>query len=667
VLFIFKFSFLILKPVTISLNAILILTRIRVNPDLNEYIYTISVKKRNGPKILIVTIPIRPVPTGFPPLGSLSVITALNKAGFADTEFYDIDYLRPDYSDVLDYIKKNKPDILGISAVVSTAYRYSKNLSIDIKKILPDTTIILGGNLGASAEIILEKTGVDFVCTGEGEVTIIDFVECWRSAHSKEDFESVQGLAYLGKDQNLVITPFPEPVSADEVYDVDWSILDKLGHAEYFFPKVGDPQASDFSKDPQVLEPHRAGKRIALLPGSKGCVARCTFCHRWDKGIRYIPVPEVMKRIDFLIQKYNVGYISFADENFGTDRKWLALFIEEIKSRDIIWRVGGMRVNTINPEAIKKMKDAGCIYIQFGMESGSQKMLDVMEKVTKIEQNYNAIKWLAENKFFTTVQLVIGMPGETPETIEETCRFTSFVVEQSPQADPNALSINFAQALPGTPLYEAGRRNGIIGQTVDDEEKYLLEISGRDARDGETYMNLTDYPKLYLEKWHFEIQNRTRHAYVKKWGLDRYYNIVMQSNRYEGLKEWEGYKNRDNGYFADPARQSETRFNSEAIPTPWSLLKQKRIGAASTFYPNFFWRTRGFSLLYVLLNIFQKQGVTYAVELLSECVRWKINSFIGRSISSIPEYISLRKLIRKKLIPEVSGGNPAMDILRKGR
>ena len=109
----------------------------------------------NTPKILIVTTPIRPTPDVFPPLGSLSIITALNKAGFNDTEFYNIDYLRPDYSEVINYIKKEKPDILGISSVVSTAYGYSKQLSLDIKRELPETTILLGGNLGASAEIIL--------------------------------------------------------------------------------------------------------------------------------------------------------------------------------------------------------------------------------------------------------------------------------------------------------------------------------------------------------------------------------------------------------------------------------------------------------------------------------------------------------------------------------
>jgi len=626
------------------------------------------VKSKNSPKILILTTPIRPIPTDFPPLGSLSVITALNKAGFFDTELYNIDLMRPEYSDVIDYIKEKKPDVVGISAVVSTAYGYSKKLSLDIKKLLPETVIILGGNLGASAEIILNKTGVDFVCTGEGEVTIVDFMNCWMGAQSKEDYKDVKGLAFLNGSQNLIVTPFPDPIKAEDVYDLDWSILDDLKHTDYFFPEWDSPRSVErFFRDPRSFEAHRAGKRVATLPGSKGCVARCTFCHRWDKGIRYIPASLIMERVDFLIEKYNVGFINFADENFGTDRKWLAHFIEEIKKRDIIWRVGGMRVNTINPETIKKMKDAGCIYVQFGMESGSQKMLDVMEKVTKVEQNYNAIKWMTENNFFTTVQLVIGMPGETPETIAETSRFTSYVVEQSPLIDPNALSINFAQALPGTPLYEAGRRKGFIGQTLDGEEKYLIGISGQDARDGETYMNLTDYPKLYLEKWHFDIQNITRNAYVRKWGLDRYHKIIMESNRYQGLKEWQALRENDTGYFADPARKSDTMFSSEAIPTPWSLLKQRRIGAASTFYPVFFWRTRSLTLLYVLLNSFFKKGFRYGMPLLLSYVVWKMKNLFKKPTSTNHDNLSLRKLLRKKFLPDILGDNPSMAVLRKGR
>jgi anaerobic magnesium-protoporphyrin IX monomethyl ester cyclase len=114
-------------------------------------------KSNGSPKILIVTTPIRLIPSDFPPLGSLSVITALKKAGFNKTEFYNIDYLRPSFAKVLDYIERKNPDIIGISAVVSTAYEYTKKLSLEIKKRLPNATILMGVNMGASAEIVLKK------------------------------------------------------------------------------------------------------------------------------------------------------------------------------------------------------------------------------------------------------------------------------------------------------------------------------------------------------------------------------------------------------------------------------------------------------------------------------------------------------------------------------
>jgi anaerobic magnesium-protoporphyrin IX monomethyl ester cyclase len=239
-------------------------------------------------------------------MGSLSVITALKKAGFNKTSFYDIDFLRPSFTEALDYIERKKPDIIGISAVVSTAYEYTKKLSLEIKRRLPDTTILMGGNLGASADIVLNKTGVEFICTSEGERMAVDFVNCWMTAESKEDFKDVKGLAFLDQKNELVITPFQDPVEAENVYDIDWSILEENDAMDFFFPLYKDAPiiGSSFFKDPRIFESHRKGKRFVNLAASKGCVAHCTFCHRWDKGIRYIPILTLMKRLDFLIQHH---------------------------------------------------------------------------------------------------------------------------------------------------------------------------------------------------------------------------------------------------------------------------------------------------------------------------------------------------------------------------
>ena len=154
------------------------------------------------------------------------MIGAFKKAGYEDVEFYDIDALRPTYPEVLDHITKYRPDVLGVSAVVSTAYEFTKRLTLDVKRLLPDTTILLGGNLGASAEILLRKTGVDFIAVGEGERVSVDFVSAYRTAQRRSDYSNVRGLICLDGDR-LENTGYVGPVPKEELYDVEWSVLEE--------------------------------------------------------------------------------------------------------------------------------------------------------------------------------------------------------------------------------------------------------------------------------------------------------------------------------------------------------------------------------------------------------------------------------------------------------
>lgn len=627
-----------------------------------------------SPKIIILTLPLREQATYWPPLGSLSVITALKKAGF-ETQFYNLDLLRPRHEDILTHLEKEKPEIVGISAVVSTGYGYAKKLSLGIKKILPNTTIILGGNLGASAEVLLHKTGVDFICVGEGDKTVIDFVSCWEYAESKNSFNQVKGLAFLDDQGELVTTPYADNISADEVYDIDWSILEDIGQMDdYILEQTSSTFESQFGNDSRSNEPHRKNKTIFVLVASKGCVAKCTFCHRWDTGIRFIPVPIVMQRLDYFIERYNVGFITFGDENFGSDKKWLAEFLREIKLRDIIWTVSGMRAKTVSYEMLGEMRSAGCCEVNYGLESGSQSMLDIMEKKSSVEGNYNAVKWTVENKLETGLQFVIGMPGETPESIQETIEFASYFAELSPDINPNNAGINFAQALPGTPLYEFARRKGLLGPSISDEEDYLLKISDRDARDGETNINFTDYPKLLLENWHFEIQIRTRYAYVRKWGEESYDNLIAnlfsQNPRVASkIEKSESNYDSDSGFHAYPRRAKEKLSGIKNKPPSilW-LVKNKIPGLIPMRYPSFFWRTRYFSILFILPWAAQKYGIKITADMCIEYLRWKVtNMFSVWKVKTVLEPISLRKTIVKNLIPKIPTDNPEMETLRKGR
>jgi len=606
--------------------------------------------------IMMVTLPQRASPDDFPPLGILAIQNYLKKHGVVNVEFYHIDALRPSYADVIKYIEEKKPMALGISAVVSTAYAYTKRLSIDIKKRLPDTLIVVGGNLAASAELLLRKTGTDLCVLGEGERIFLNVVKRAETTRNPADFKDIPGLVLLDESSNLVNTGYERPLDKTEIYDFDWRDLEKTGAMDrYIYPifKDGVVHHAAFSHDPRAYQSHRRGKKfVTVNAGSKGCVARCTFCHRWEKGIRYAPPDLAVERIRRLVSDYDVGFVSFGDESFGADQRWLKAFCKEIAPLDLLWRAAGMRVNRVDSDIIRMMRDAGCCIINYGMETGSADMLHLMEKKTTKEANHQAMQWTIEAGLKSVIQIVLRMPGETPETVRETTEFCIFGNTLSPQQDPTLLSLNYAQALPGTPLYEYARRIGLIGSTMDDEEKYLLNISDQDASDPRTSLNFSDYPVLTTLLWPRMISIKVKYAYVKKFGLDHYHRMVLGKNQ-------------------GPMDAAGSRPGTEPMRLPglWSLLFQRKkwVGNISlaNLYPILLYRLRHFLIFLVLADSLVKYGASYTWSIAWEYVRFMLT--FARKKGKFPyEYKSLRKIVKYD-VGLNSGDAPQMLPLRQGR
>lgn len=627
-------------------------------------------------RVMLVTTPIRPQPTDYPPFGSLSIVKYLRRHGVQGVEFYNIDGNRPSYAEVLAHIKERRPDVLGISAVVSTAYEYTKRLAVDVKKMLPDTLIVVGGNMAASAEILLRRASVDLCVLSEGEKVFLNVVRRAERTRVPTDYADIPGLALLGADGALVNTGYEETLAAEELYDIDWDDLDRSSDMGVFiysaFDELGESQAIPFTYDGRAFEEHRRHKKVGRLVASKGCVARCTFCHRWDKGIRYIPVDILMRRIEELVKRYDVGFLCIADENFGTDRRWLTQFCDGIKKFDILWRVAGMRVNRIDRETILMMRDAGCVYIAYGMETGSARILEIMEKKTSIEANYTAIKWTIDANLGSPVQIVIGMPGETDETVDETIQLCIFSQTLSPKQNPNDLSINYAQALPGTPLYEFARHKGLIGRTLEEEEVYLLRISDRDAHDEFSTLNFTETPRLICETWRPRITVEVNYAYVKKYGLDHYLGILLNDVNYFRKER------KDTGYFANPKRLVDRSATTDTLhevrsamlldekkpelPRLSVLLAKGNLGLAMICYPVFFYRLKRFLPLMVLIKDLVRFGPRYAGGLVLEYL-----GFLFRGGARFGhKYRSLRKIVNEDIGP-LPDDSPAMQPLRQGR
>lgn len=474
--------------------------------------------------IVVCTTPIRPTPTDYPPFGSLAIIQALRGAGY-DPGFYDIDGLRPSFEEVERFFRERQPEVLGISAVVSTAYSFTKKLALMVKRVSPRTRIVVGGNLAASAEILHRKAGVDFCVAGEGEVVAVNLMNhlqqrldsgAWDVADDAS-IEAVKGISHLNARGEMAFTGYEAKIPAGALFDPDFTILEQHSRIENFITPPG--QRPEFVHDPRTYEPHRAGKKVATVIMAKGCVARCTFCHRWDKGYRALPVEHIVARIRHLMATYNVGFIQFGDENFGSDRRQTDALVEALKPLDILYTVAGVRCRSVDPALLRRMKESGCVSVYFGMESGSQRILDVMEKNTSTEDNMNAARWTGEAGLHTVYQIVIGMPGENDETIAETIEFFKQASEFLPESPIKRLSANFIQALPGTPVYEYARARGFIGKSLDDEEKYLELISDVDIMDDTKFLNFTDCDYLTVQSWRHRLILECIHHYGRVKGL----------------------------------------------------------------------------------------------------------------------------------------------------
>ena len=158
----------------------------------------------------------------------------------------------------------------------------------------------------------------------------------------------------------------------------------------------------------------------------------------------------------------------------------------------MLWICGGIRCNSVTFEDIKFYYDNGCSGLKFGVESGESKILDLMEKRFTVEQVYSAIEYCYENNVYSPLAVMTGMPGETDETAQQTGVFFGNYCPHARHASIADGDRNFyALPLPGTPLYEYGQQVGVIGKSVDEEEKFLEAVSDAGA----------DKRKLYKFKW----------------------------------------------------------------------------------------------------------------------------------------------------------------------
>jgi radical SAM superfamily enzyme YgiQ (UPF0313 family) len=197
----------------------------------------------------------------------------------------------------------------------------------------------------------------------------------------------------------------------------------------------------------------RRNTRFMTIYTSKGCPYNCIYCTVRRTKWKAKSAARVVGEIRHLVQDYGVKEISFFDETFTLDRQRVVDICQGLLSIDIIWY-------RVDPELLKLMRKAGCRGISYGVESGNQTVLDDAKKGHTVEQARHAIKWAKEAGIKTYASFMVGLPGESWDTVQETLEFIKGAL-------PNGAQFNVAVPYPGTELYEIAKTNGWIAENLD--------------------------------------------------------------------------------------------------------------------------------------------------------------------------------------------------------
>uniref|UniRef100_A0A6M3IUK7 Putative vitamin B12-binding domain containing protein n=1 Tax=viral metagenome TaxID=1070528 RepID=A0A6M3IUK7_9ZZZZ len=316
------------------------------------------------------------------------------------------------------------PDIVGLTGII-TQYGEVKRIANWCDRLWVETAIICGGTLASTVpELLLRKTKVNYCVLGEGEQAIQNFID-------------MVSRGFLQKEIRI----FSESPIKD-LSTIPWPAYDLFPMDIYLKNPIG-PHNPNKWKDGKGEAPLTTN-----IIGSRGCPNSCIYClHCFqDQGYRVRPYNDIILEMDFLQRTYGVNYIQFVDDAFACIKKHVLDFCCAFKGRDMTWSCAG-RANLVDEEMVKAMADAGCIGLWYGLESGSQKMLDGMNKKITIKQYEKAIELNRKYFQYEDYTFIIGSPGETDETIQESIVFCK-------RMDIIPTAAFFMTPYPGTPLFK---------------------------------------------------------------------------------------------------------------------------------------------------------------------------------------------------------------------
>jgi len=352
-------------------------------------------------------------------------------------------------SKIREAVSSWRPDIVGVTCLFSSQAHNAHKVARLVKSVDGEIATVFGGaHPSVMAERTLQDPNVDFVVTGEGEVTMLELV---KSLDNPRSYPDIMGLAFK-KDGKAVVNP-PRPFIAD-IDSLPLPARHLLPMEEYFRAAAGHGAAERKS-------------RFTSMITSRGCPRNCIFCsiHTvWGHSWRPRSPEAVLDELELLVREYRVEEVHFEDDNLTLNPKRMEAICDGIMERglDISWATpNGVDINTLNRDLLKKMRDSGCYWLCFGLEHGDPYFRDkVIGKSISGEHARKVVRLANDLGIWTNGFFIIGLPGETPKTVKRTIDFAK-------ELDLDFASFFIATPYPGTRLYELAASEGYITEEPD--------------------------------------------------------------------------------------------------------------------------------------------------------------------------------------------------------
>jgi len=410
------------------------------------------------------------------PLGILYISSYLKSAGF-DVTVFDSTFFSPD--DQKQKLLESKPDVIAIYCNLMTKLNVLPLIKfIRSSHVLKISKIILGGPEPPFHAAEFLNYGADFIVVGEGEVTMSKL--CNELAHSVPDLRRVNGIIY--KDQN---GEFQRTPAREKISDID--MLD--------FP---DRESVNISLYLDAWK-NAHGYSSVSLNTMRGCPYTCKWCSHSVYGMSYRrrSPQKTVDELEYLTGRYNPDMFWFVDDVFTISHKWLKGFADELKSRGLKIKYECIsRSDRLSEEIIKILKETGCFRLWIGAESGSQTVLDLMDRRVNAADTRWKIKLTMKYGIEAGTFIMLGYPGEKKKDIFETA-------EHLKQSNPTIFLTTVAYPIKGTTFYSEIEPGIITDMPWDKRTDRDLDFKGRYSkkfyRHANRYLvNEVNYHKMKL-------------------------------------------------------------------------------------------------------------------------------------------------------------------------